>query len=170
MPLGTVHSHTGLHLWFPQCCSLGPRKQKTQEDQEHEEHKGLFHFDNMKTPADLRHVFNSKITISIGNKTRVAPRISKSVPEGTMELLSDVYRKFFEVGGGPGQHRTVNYYRHPVPPCLRPLFTFMAAQHATGTSLGTNGAGNMFMLNLLTMLMYTEETWAVRISTTTNSK
>ena len=121
MPLGTVHTHTGIHLWFSLCCSLRPRKQETQEDQEHEEHEGLFHFNNTKTPVDLLHVFNSKTTISIGNKTRVAPRISKSVPEGAMEQLSDVYRKIFAVGGGPGQRRTVNYDRNAVPQCLRPL-------------------------------------------------
>ena len=100
MLLGTVHTHTGIHLWFPLCCSLRPRKQEMREDQEHEEHEGLFHFNNTKSPADLLHVFNSKTTISIGNKTHVAPHISKSVPEGAMEQLSDVYRKCFCSGWG----------------------------------------------------------------------
>ena len=58
-----------------------------------------------------------------------------------------------------------------VPPALLPLFKFMAAHHATGNSFFNNRAGKVFILHLLNVLVeMTDETWAVRISTTTNSK
>ena len=120
----------------------------------------------MTSSADINRVFHTTLTINVGYKTRVAQCVSRIVPSGQLQALADVYRKFFGVGG-----ERVKFDRSAVPPVLLPLFTFMAPHHATGNYFFNNGAGKVFMLHLLNVLVAnTNETWAVRISTTTNSK
>ena len=81
---------------------------------------------------------------------------------GELESVAETYHSCFV--------RVVDPALGIFPPCLSPLLTLMRHCHRTHVSLFSNGAGKLFATYLLNLSFEVGETWAVRPSTTHDSR
>ena len=81
---------------------------------------------------------------------------------GELESVAETYHSCFV--------RVVDPALGIFPPCLSPLLTLMRHCHRTHVSLLSNGAGKLFATYLLNLSFEVGETWAVRSSTTHDSR